>query len=46
MKESFIKYVQAMKGGKFVENMSARIRHLVDDEEKDLAAFHNTHLNA
>lgn len=32
MKESFIKYVQEMKGGKFVEQMSARIRHLADDE--------------
>lgn len=46
MKESFIKYVQAMKGGKFVEQMSAGIRHLVDDEEKDRAAFHSTHVNA
>lgn len=26
--------------------MSARIRHQVDDEDKGLAAFHSTHVNA
>lgn len=30
----------------FVEKMSARIRHLVDDEDKDLSTFHSTHVNA